>query len=337
MSERPERFRIDLHAHYLAPAYREALQAAEMWLIGGIPAPEWTPELALEFMDAHAIALQMLSVSDPGVEFVDPAEAPALARACNDYAAQVLSEHPRRFGAFAVLPMADVEQAREEALRALDELKLDGVGLLSSCEGRYPGDPTLEPLLCELNERGAWVMVHPASVAADRRPELSVPAFIAEYPFDTTRAFMSLLFNGAFQKHPDIRWHFAHGGGTLPMLRARLAVASAAAKEFGPFLGVPEGSALLNADSAHLALAGSFYDTALIADPPALRAVAGVAAGGHLLFGSDWPFAARLYSEQPDPQPALAEVFSGAELDLIEHGGAQAQFERLAGRLQPRR
>ena len=42
-----------------------------MWLIGGIPVPEWTPQLALEFMDSHGIAVQMLSVSDPGVEFVD--------------------------------------------------------------------------------------------------------------------------------------------------------------------------------------------------------------------------------------------------------------------------
>ena len=48
---RPGPHRIDVHAHYLAPAYKEALQEAEMWLIGGIPVPEWTPELALEFMD----------------------------------------------------------------------------------------------------------------------------------------------------------------------------------------------------------------------------------------------------------------------------------------------
>src|SRR5208283_5009822 len=220
--------RIDLHAHYLAPSYREALQEAEMWLIGGIPVPEWTPGLALEFMDAHGIAVQMLSVSDPGVEFVDRELAQALARECNDYAAGVVHEHPGRFGAFAVLPVSDLEQARAETVRALDDLHLDGVGLLSSYGGRYPGDPAFEPLLSELNERRTWVMVHPASIAAELKPDLSVPGFIAEYPVDTTRAFMSLLVNGVFETHPHIRWQFAHGGGTLPMLRARLAVASAA-------------------------------------------------------------------------------------------------------------
>ncbi len=336
MTDRPEGpHRIDVHAHYLAPAYVQALQEAEMWLIGGIPVPEWTPALALEFMDAHDIAVQMLSVSDPGVEFVDGALAPALARECNDFAAAVVHEHPGRFGAFAVLSMSDVEQALAETARALDDLRLDGVGLLSSYNGRYLGDPAFEPLLSELNKRGAWAMVHPASIAPELKPEPSVPGFIAEYPFDTTRAFMSLLFNGAFETHPHIRWQFAHGGGTLPMLRARLAAASAAARELGPFLGLPAGGTLLTADSAHRALARSFYDTALIADPPALRAVAGVAGQGHLLFGSDWPFAARMYAPEGDPQPALGEVFSGEELRAVERAGALEQFGHLADRPRP--
>ena len=328
-------YRIDVHAHYLAPPYKEALAETGTWLIGGIPVPEWTPALALEFMDAHGIAVQMLSISDPAVEFVDGERAPALARACNDYVAGVLSDHPGRFGAFAVLSMRDVEQACAEARRALDDLRLDGVGLLSSYRGRYPGDPYFEPLLSELNNRGAWVMVHPASIAPELKPELSVPGFIAEYPFDTTRSFMSLLFNGVFETHPNIRWQFAHGGGTIPMLRARLAAASAAARELGPLLGLPAGSALLSADSAHTSLAAAFYDTALIADPPALGAVAAVADPGHLLFGSDWPFAARMYAPSGDPQPALGEVFGAEDLRAIERSGALAQFEHLSGRLGP--
>jgi len=201
----PSPQRIDVHAHHLAPAYKEALQEAEKWLIGGVPLPEWTAQLALEFMDSHGIAVQMLSVSDPGVEFVDDERAPALARECNDHAAALVHEHPGRFGAFAVLSVSDVEQARAEIVRALDDLDLDGVGLLSSYGGRYPGDPAFEPLLSELNRRRAWVMVHPASIAAELKPDLSVPGFIAEYPFDTTRAFMSLLFNGAFERFPNIR------------------------------------------------------------------------------------------------------------------------------------
>jgi 6-methylsalicylate decarboxylase len=57
--------RIDVHSHYLTPEYVEALHAADTYLIGGIPIPEWSPELALEFMDGYGIRIQMLSISDP--------------------------------------------------------------------------------------------------------------------------------------------------------------------------------------------------------------------------------------------------------------------------------
>jgi predicted TIM-barrel fold metal-dependent hydrolase len=311
--------RVDVHAHHLPEAYVKALRDADMWLIGGIPVPEWSPQLALEFMDRHGIGLQMLSLSDPGVEFAG-ARAPELARECNDAAATVIDEHGGRFGAFAALALQDIDQALAETERALDTLALHGVALLSNYRGRYLGDPVFAPLLDELDRRGAWVMVHPAAVAEERQPELPVPRFVAEYPFDTTRTFISLLLNGVFHNHPRIHWQFAHGGGTLPMLRARLAAMTAAAKELGAALGMPEGGRVLEADSAGRALAGCFYDTALVADEPALLALQSMAGSEHLLFGSDWPFAQRLYGASQDPQPALGVVFEPS---------VRAQVDRL--------
>lgn len=315
--------RLDVHAHCIAPVYADALRAHERWLIGGIPVPEWTPELALEFMDRFGIERQFLSVSDPGVEFVAPGERAALARACNDFASELVAQRPERFGAFAVLP-GEPDEALAEARRALDELHLHGVGLLSSYGGRYLGDPAFESLLAELDERGAWVFVHPTAVPDDSKPAGNVPDFIAEYPFDTTRTIVSLLIHGSFERFRRIRWHFAHGGGTVPMLRARLSALSAAARELGPAFGAPEGSRLLTADSARDALRRAFFDTALVADEPALLAMREVAGSERIVFGSDWPFAARLYESalEGDPSPALARVFDGDSLAAVEHGNA---------------
>jgi 6-methylsalicylate decarboxylase len=322
-----DRHRIDIHAHYLAPPYVDALRAAERWLIGGLPVPEWKPELALEFMDRFGIARQFLSVSDPGVEFVPTRERAPLARACNDFVAGVIAAHPDRFGAFAVIP-GDPAEALAEAGRALDELALDGVGLLSSYDGRYLGDPEFEPLLTDLNERGAWVFVHPTAVPADSKPDTPVPDFIAEYPFDTTRTIISLLINGTFARHRAIRWHFAHGGGTAPMLRARLNALAAAARELGPAFGAPDGARLLTASSAREALSRSFFDTALVADRPALLAMEAMAGSEHILFGSDWPFAARLYAgaADGDPQPGLRDAFSPPHLGAVESGNAAREL-----------
>jgi len=335
-----ETARIDVHGHYLAPAYRAALAAQGITTaIGGIPLPSWTPELALRFMDAEGIAVQMLSISDPGVAFLaDDAAAAALARTCNDYAASVVAAHPKRFGAFAVVPLRDVAAATAEAVRALDQLELDGVGLLSSADGAYLGDPRFEPLLAALDARGAWVFVHPTAIGDDDKPSFSIPDFVAEYPFDTTRTIISLLFNDAFARYPRIRWHFAHGGGTVPMLRSRLTVLAGNAKQFGAIIGLPPRSAALNAKSANKALAGCHYDTALIADPPELAAVSSMASTDRLLFGSDWPFAWRYYgpaqNEYPkkvnDPQPVLSDAFSADVRHDIDRRNARRQFKRLA-------
>lgn len=324
-----ENRRIDLHGHHLAPDYLAALHAAGIFAIGGIPIPEWSPELALAFMDAHGIAAQLLSVSDPGVQFVPAADQPALAASTNDYLASVVRAHPSRFGGFAVLPLDDVAAARAEARRALGSLTLDGVGLLSGdSAGRYLGDPVLEPLLADLNERGAYVFVHPHAVGADDMPSYQVPNFIAEYPFDTTRTFISLLFNGRFAQFPRIRWHFAHGGGTLPMLVARLQALAGAAKQFGPLLGLPPGSTVLTRASVERAIRTSFFDTALIAVPPSLEAVRAMAGHGRMVFGSDWPFAARLYGPKGDPQPDLSRVFAPRQRHAIDRLTARRQFSR---------
>ena len=324
-----ERARIDVHAHHLAPAYVAALRAAGRSTIGGIPIPEWTPELALKFMDGHGIAVQLLSVSDPGVDFLPAPDAAALARTCNDYVAGVVRARPDRFGAIAVVSLQDVAAARAEVARALDVLEHDGIGLLSSSQGRYLGDPAFDGLLADLHRRRAWVFVHPTAVADTDKPAYSLPDFTAEYPFDTTRTIMSLLFNGAFHRYPRIRWHFAHGGGTVAMLRFRLTALTARAKLVGPVIGLPPASSVLTEDSAERALRRAFYDTALIPERPALEAVSAMAGVNSMLFGSDWPFAGLLYGASGDPQPGLSEVFSDKQRHRIDRRNARAQFRRL--------
>jgi predicted TIM-barrel fold metal-dependent hydrolase len=322
-----ERSRVDLHCHYLAPAYYDALRVAGITAIGGIPVPQWTPDLALKFMKDQGIGFQLLSVSDPGVSFAaDPA---ALARACNDYVAGVIRAHPDKIGAFAVVGMSTVDAARAEVARALDQLRLDGVGLLSSYAGRYLGDPQFEPLMADLDRRRAWVFVHPTAISADDRPDYGLPNFVAEYPFDTTRTILSLMFNGTFKRHPNIRWHFAHGGGTVPMLRFRLGVLADVAKGAGALLRLPPGSSILVERDAAAALRRAHYDTALIADAPALAAVEKIAAVSQMFFGSDYPFAATLYPGPGDPQPALSRSFTNDERRRIDRLNARKQFRRV--------
>jgi len=319
---------IDVHAHFLPPVYREALAREQLWMIGGLPVPEWSAEAALEFMDAHGLAAQLLSISDPGVEFVAPEQAVRLARECNEFAAEVVAADPGRFGALAVLALGDADASVAEAVRSLDELALDGVGLLSSSHGRYLGDPCFGELLSELDRRAAWVFVHPTVPL--ECPAYSIPSSVAEFPFDTTRTIISLIFNGVFARHPNIRWHFAHGGGTLPMLRLRLSSLAANAKPFGAVIGLPPGAAVLERESVQAAIDASFFDTALVAEDSSLEAVKRLGGAGRVLFGSDWPFAGRLYADSGELAPVIDELFTAEEAATVRRDTAAAQFARFA-------
>src|SRR5207247_8975084 len=96
--------RIDVHFHLIPPFYREAVYAA-----GRGPAigryPDWTPELALDVMDAHGIEVALTSLAQPGVGFGTPASAQAPARRCSHYAAELMGRWATRFGAFATVPV----------------------------------------------------------------------------------------------------------------------------------------------------------------------------------------------------------------------------------------
>lgn len=159
--------RVDVPSHSLVPAYREALAAAGTTSFHGMPVPAWSPELALGFVDAHDIAIQLLSVFDPGVSFVpDDAAANALARAVNEQVATPRGRAPHALRGLRRGQLREVAAVTTEAVRCLDTLGFDGVGLLSSAAGRYLGDPANAPLLEALDERAAWMFVH---LQLDRR------------------------------------------------------------------------------------------------------------------------------------------------------------------------
>ncbi|MGW3543649.1 amidohydrolase family protein [Nocardia niigatensis] len=321
-------YRIDLHAHFLPPDYRAALLEHGHLTIGGYPTPDWSPEQAIAFMDYYGIQAQALSVSDPGVSFLGGKEAADMARYCNTYAAGLFTADPTRFGAFAVLPMPDIPASIEEALFALDELHLDGVILLSAYNGVYLGDPCFEPLMIALNQRNAYVFVHPAAIPDDAKPRLPLPDFLEEFTFDTTRAATMMMVTGMTQRYPGIRFQLAHAGGTVPFLSSRLSVASQAVLgQLWPE-DLPKPSIL----DMRNQISRFYYDTALSGSAAAMASVLAVTGRDHIVFGSDWPFSALTLPQtgSHDPAPGLSDLFDADQRMEIEHHNPLRQLPRLA-------
>lgn len=310
--------RIDPHFHLIPPFYADAVYAA-----GSGPAigryPDWSPELAIEIMDRFDIAAAVTSLAQPGVGFCPPAEAKALARRCNDYAAELNGRWPKRFGAFGTVPMGDVAGAVDEIVYALDALKFSGVSLFASYDGKFLGDPAFDPVMAALDERSAVVFVHPGTHPTNKLIQLPWPGFMVEYLFDTTRAVVNLVFGGALVRYPRIRFILPHAGGLVPYFSWRLSVS--------PMIDARLEQ--ISRDEVFARLKLFWYDNALSPGEQTWGCLETVADPGQIVFGSDWPFAnARVTAEAIKTYEALD--LSAVQRHAIDRGNALKLFPQFA-------
>ena len=271
--------RIDVHHHIMPPQYVQIMGAGPI----GAPSisrkvPAWSRESATEILDRQGIAQAITSISAPGVLLDDASATARLARLCNDYSARLAQDYPGRFGTFAILPLPDVAASIRECDYALDVLKAEGVVLMTNYRDRYLGDPAFAPLMDHLHARKAILFIHPTVCGCNVcHPAASVS--LLEFPFDTTRAIVSLLLSRTLERCGDIRFLFSHGGGSIPYLAGRIA-------------GLSARNALLDRPLDVLALLrGLYYDTALSTSRPVFAALREVTSIEHILFGTDYPFA----------------------------------------------
>jgi 6-methylsalicylate decarboxylase len=304
--------RIDSHAHQIPSQFLESFADATGTRY---PLPEFSTATHLIQMDRHETELAIVSLPPPGL-FGAEAAAPALARRINEHYAELVAEHRGRFAALATLPLPDVEASLQELTYALDVLGLDGVVLFSNVGGTYTGDARLDPVLQELDRRGAYVLLHPADPQAT--PLAGYPGWLFEYPFETTRAVISLLYGGALHRHRRIRWQLPHCGGTVPFLADRLGTL---------VLREPALAAKVGDDPAAL-LRRLFYDTAQSDNDAALTATLHVVDADRMVFGTDWPFA--VLADGPDPQPGLAAL---PDRDAVERENALRMAPEIERRL----
>lgn len=315
--------RIDVHSHFLPAPYRKALKEAGIIKVdGGVPLPDWSAATHLQMMDDTGITSSILSISSPGLEFLEPATSIGVARAVNEAAAELLVAHPGRFGAFGVLPLNDIPAALAEIAYVFDVLKLDGIGLETNARGVYLGDPRFSPIFDELERRRAVVFLHPTSPACLAQIGMGYPGPLIEFPFDSARSVVSLIFSGVLKNRPNIRLILSHGGGALPILLSRIAMVSQV-----PFVSPRPagGAAEVTSEARRL-----YYDLALAATPLTFNALLEVTEVSHILFGTDYPFA---------PPPAIGANTAGFDkiMDtlpmrhrrMVEHDNAVALFPRL--------
>jgi len=304
--------RIDTHHHVCPPSWVAALKKAKM---DAPPINNWTPEHTLEDMDRAGTATSILSVTQPAVSFLPPADAAALARDSNEYATGLAQKFPDRFGLFAVVPMPYVDETLKEIAYALDVLKADGIGFMTSYGDKYLGHPDFAPVFAELNRRKATVYIHPLGPACC--VNLAGLADVAvEYGTDTTRTLGNLVMSGAAEKMPDIKFIFSHAGGSITSFIERF---TTQLPHYGPKWTD------FNYDRVMAQVGRFYYDTAQSANPVTMAALRQMVASTQIVFGSDYP-----YRTSADQVANLQKIFDAKTMGMIERSNAQKILPRWA-------
>lgn len=331
--------KYDLHTHYYPREYFDAIRelgsefsfdtsssGSPIMKFRGtrffsITPPMTDPGLRLDDMDRVGVDVQVVSLSTPNVYFADAEHQPDLARRFNDAYAELIAAHPSRFKGFASIPMDAPDAALRELERALDELKLNGVVLMSNLAGAPLTEPRFRPFFEEANRRELCIFLHPVLPPRPEAYSEYCLGPIVGFPCDTTLAVAKLCYSGMLRELPDIRWIIGHAGGAIPWLMERLD---------NGYRDFPECRANIEElPSAYLKQLN--YDTVTFSQHTLgmLREVVGA---DHMVMGSDYPHllgsidrAVSSIDEMPVRGSEKSAVFEGTALSILNNVDERAQ------------
>jgi 6-methylsalicylate decarboxylase len=296
--------RIDVHHHISPPVWVEAVKKAGF---ATPPLLNWTVQKSLDDMDRAGVTTAITSPTTPGVGFLPAAEAAAVARTSNEFAAKLAGDHKGRFGHFAQLPMPYVDETLKEIEYTLDTLKADGISFMTSYGDNYLGDPAFAPVWEELNRRKATVFTHPVDPKCCSANVAGFAPRYFEYGTDTTRTIASLIFSHTAERCPDVNFIFCHGGGTVTALTDRFTVQLVRDPNYKGF----------TAEGVMAQLKRFYYDTAQASNPIAMASLTKLVATSQIVFGTDYP-----YRSAEEHVKGLSAIFGLEDLAKIDRENA---------------
>lgn len=181
-------------------------------------------EARLARMDELGIARQLLLLTAPGVQVLEPAEGSALARLANDRLAEVCRRYPGRFSGLTVFQPQDVKGAVAEIERGMTTLGLNGAVINSHFRGHYLDELAYWPILEALEAHDAALYIHPTIPPKEWSHPYELRGFggaLAGFSHEVWIHTMGLIFSGAFDRFPKLRLVIGHMGEGLPLLLYR--------------------------------------------------------------------------------------------------------------------
>ncbi len=316
---------IDMFPHILPDKYskvllKKAKSCAYIDADLSVPALSSLDE-RLKFMDKVGGLREVLTLGSPPPEYaLSPKDCVDLVRMANDELAELVEKRPDRFpAAVASLPMSDVDASLRELDRAVKDLKLKGIQIFSSVNGKPLDSPEFLPIYEKMAQYNLPIWLHPCrdGIVPDYpgEKESKYGLFLAfGWPYETTMALNRLVFSGVMEKYPDLVIIAHHCGAMIPFFSGRIGA--------GPS---QEGEIMKLARPPVEYFKRIYGDTVLGGNTSAMMCGYAFFGVDHMLFGTDYPYpgeAAHMavieaIGRMSIPEAERAKIFSGNARRLL--------------------
>ena len=188
-------------------------------------------KLRIADMDAAAIDLQVISLTNAGLDKLDGPTATALVHDANDKLADAVRTHPERLAGFAALALQEPEKAAAEFERCVRKLGFKGTLIHGTTKGVFLDDPRFTPIFEVAQALDVPVYLHPTlppkSVEEAYYGGLSdqIAFYLSTsawgWHVETGMHCLRLIVSGLFDRFPKLNIIIGHMGEDLPFSIAR--------------------------------------------------------------------------------------------------------------------
>jgi aminocarboxymuconate-semialdehyde decarboxylase len=237
-------------------------------------------DLRIQAMDAAGVDIAIVTLTSPNVYWGSAQQSLSAARILNDDMAAQQRRYPERIRFMCSLPWQHPKLALKELKRACDELGAVGVMVLANVDGKSLTEKTFAPIWREIDRRALPVLVHPTAPPGTAELDVMRYNLIASvgFMFDTSLAVSRLIFDGFFDRYPDLKLIASHGGGALPYIAGRLDIC---------FDNMPACRERISSRPSSY-LKKIYYDS-VVFQQESLQLALKVGGDANVLYGSDYP------------------------------------------------